>query len=214
MKLKCSVVFLLLAGAIFTCGSTFGATFTVINTSDSGAGSLRQAIIDANANPGADTISFDIPGTGVHTISPLTALPEITDPVTIDGYTQPGASPNTLAEGNDAVLLIELEGSGAGGATGLRMSAGSSTVRGLVINRFVLPTIDDTLGNGILLAGAGGDRIEGNFIGPDATGTLALPNTGVGIFVRSPNNVVGGTTPDARNNFGECAVRRRLRFGG
>ena len=48
--------------------------FTVNNTNDSGSGSLRQAIIDANMHSGADTIEFDIPGTGVHTITPTTGL--------------------------------------------------------------------------------------------------------------------------------------------
>ncbi len=186
--------------ALLWPASLFSTTFTVTNTNDSGAGSLRQAILDANNNPGLDTIAFNIPGPGVRTISPTSALPTVTDPVIIDGYTQPGASQNTLAAGDDANLLIELEGSSAGGTSGLRISAGSSTVRGLVINRFVLPSGgDDTLGNGILLEGIGGDQITGNFLGTDAGGTLARPNTNAGVFVSSPNNVVGGTTPEARN---------------
>ena len=86
------------------------ATFTVTTTADSGPGTLRQVILDANGNAGADTITFAIPGTGVQTIAPLTALPDITEDVTIDGYTQPGSSPNTLAVGDNAVLLIELSG--------------------------------------------------------------------------------------------------------
>src|SRR5262245_55941784 len=102
---------------------TLLSTFSVTNTLDSGAGSLRQAILDANAhantlNAGgvADTIAFNIPGSGVQTIAPLSALPTITDPVVIDGYTQPGASPNTLPSGDNAVLLIELNGASAGSA--------------------------------------------------------------------------------------------------
>src|SRR5437667_6717641 len=139
--------------ALLWPASLFSNTFTVTNTNDSGTGSLRQAILDANNNPGLDTIAFNIPSSGIHTISPATALPTITDPVIVDGYTQPGASQNTLAESDDANLLIELEGSSAGGASGLRISAGSSTVRGLIINRFVLPTgsVDDTMGNGNFL---------------------------------------------------------------
>ncbi len=86
------------------------ATFMVLNTNDSGPDSLRAAIEGANAAPGADTISFAIPGGGVKTIAPVADLPAITGPVTIDGYTQPGSSPNTLAVGNNAVILIELEG--------------------------------------------------------------------------------------------------------
>src|SRR5438034_1619367 len=77
------------------------SVYGVTNTADIGAGSLRQAILDANAAPGADLITFNLPGTGVQTIAPVTALPTITDSVTIDGYSQPGSSPNTQAVGND-----------------------------------------------------------------------------------------------------------------
>ena len=96
------------------------ATFTVINTDNDGLGSLRQAILDANAQvnvAGPDRIEFNIPGSGVQTIAPTSALPTITDPVIIDGYSQPGTSPNTNTPdqgGSNAVLLIELDGSGAG----------------------------------------------------------------------------------------------------
>src|SRR5215510_3664119 len=95
-------------------------TFTVTNTNTSGAGSLQQAIVDANANPGPDMISFNIPGTDpncdattkVCTITPTggSQLPQIASPVTIDGYTQPGASKNTLSAGDNAVILIEISG--------------------------------------------------------------------------------------------------------
>jgi hypothetical protein len=85
-------------------------TFTVTNTNDSGAGSLRQAMLDANATTGADVINFNIAGTGVHTITPATQLPTITSPVTINGYSQPGAQPNTKAVGSDTVLKVVLSG--------------------------------------------------------------------------------------------------------
>src|SRR5260221_11162824 len=109
--------------------SLLAATFTVTNTNDSGPGSLRQAILDANGNPGTDTIAFNIPGQGVQTIRPLTPLPPVTDDagVTIDGYTQPGSSPNTLAAGDNAVLLIELDGSaGFGQGTGLTLASSAN----------------------------------------------------------------------------------------
>src|SRR5213592_598074 len=106
--MKYSIVLVRLAVAVCSCVSASGATFTVINTDDAGAGSLRQAIVDANNQAGADTIAFNIPGTGVHTISPATELPAITDPVIIDGYSQPGSSANTLAVGDNAVLRIEI----------------------------------------------------------------------------------------------------------
>ncbi len=115
-------------------------SFVVTNTNDSGAGSLRQMILDANANAGADTITFDIPGSGVHTISPLTPLPVITEAVTIDGYSQPGASESTVGLGvaPDARLLIELSGDAVEAPgpvpAGLELRGPNSTVKGLVIN--------------------------------------------------------------------------------
>src|SRR5215475_479426 len=88
--------------ALFFAAATLEANFTVINTNDSGPGSLRDAISQANANPGPDTIDFNIPSSdpgcaasGVCTITPLTPLDTITEAVTIDGYTQPGSSMNT-----------------------------------------------------------------------------------------------------------------------
>ena len=102
--------------------SASASTFTVTNTVDPGDGTcdtgctLREAISEANANPGADDIVFNIPGTGVHTITLIADLPLIIGPVTIDGYTQqPGASANTLAVGNNAVLQIEVNGDNAFG---------------------------------------------------------------------------------------------------
>ena len=160
---------------------------------------LRAAIQQANATPGADLIRFSIPGTGVQTInvgsSGLGALPTVTDPVTIDGYTQPGSSPNTKAVGNDAVLKIELSGASAPNADGLRIThvSGSSVIKGLAINRF---------GEGITISGdTVGNRIEGNYIGTDPTGTIDRGNTddGVNILNGASENVVGGTTPAARN---------------
>jgi hypothetical protein len=176
--------------------SVQAATFTVTTNADAGAGSLRQAIADANGAAGPDTITFNIPGAGVHTISPLTALPTITGPVTIDGYTQPGSSQNTLAVGDNAVLLIEISGASVAGqfTSGLIFNAGNSTIRGLVINRFPATGISFAFGD------PGGNLISGNFIGCNSDGTTALPNgTGGLYFNRSPNNTIGGLTPAARN---------------
>ena len=171
--------------------------FTVVNTNDSGPGSLRQAILNANVHSNAlnsggapDLVSFSIVGAGVHTISPTSALPTITEEVVIDGYTQPGASANTLAVGNDSVHLIELNGvnrSFSGlviGSTG-----GGSTIRGLVINRFSFGIVVNSDNN----------VIDGNFIGTDPAGNTALGNS-IGVHVTTgANNLIGGTTPPARN---------------
>ena len=136
------------------------AVFTVTNTNDSGAGSLRQAIIDANAAAGLDTIAFNIPGAGVHTITtPTIDLPDITSPVLIDGYTQPGSLPNTnaLNAGINAVLQIELVMS-AGGDLHIAAGGDGSTIRGLVLsNQF-----DE------ISVAANNVTIAGNFIGTNA----------------------------------------------
>jgi CSLREA domain-containing protein len=162
------------------------AGFVVTNTNDAGAGSLRQAILNTNANPGPDDITFNIPGTGVHTITPLTPLPVITDPVNIGGYTQPGAAVNSLGTGSNAVLLIELNGSSAGTpANGLEITGNTVNVSGLVINRFA--------GHGILRTTGAEGAISGCFIGTNAAGTAALGNTGHGVAIdNSGSNLVGG----------------------
>ena len=175
----------------FSLDLIMGHILIVTNTDDSGTGSLRQAILCANTVPGTDTIAFNIPGSGVQTIDLASALPTITDPVIIDGYTQPGASPNTQTNGDNAVRLIELDGVGYG----LQITAGNSVVRGLVINRSVYS------GVGIRLSGNGGNLIEGDFIGTDASGSTAQPNFGDdGVLInQSSNNTIGGTTPAAHN---------------
>lgn len=179
----------LLSIGLMSAAVSSAATFTVTNTNDSGAGSLRQAILDANANPGADTIVFNIAGQGVQTISPLTPLPPLTDDagVTIDGYTQPGASPNTLAVGNDAVLLIEIDGTNAGSyGSGLVIQGNYATVRGLVVNRFASENFGSV---GILVDGGFGHQISGCFLGTDPAGKNALGNR-VGLEITQPGLAV------------------------
>lgn len=205
MKRFLGVLFslVLMFSLVASPGAVHAASYTVTNTSDSGAGSLRQAILDANANPGTDTINFNIPGAGPHTIKPLSALPTITDPVIIDGYTEPGSSPNTNGPGLgiNAVLMIELDGTNAGDLVdGLYITAGDSTVRGLVINRFGGGVTGGLGGCGVRVSGNGGNVIEGNFIGTDINGTVALGNSHIGVLILwSSNNIIGGTTAEARN---------------
>src|ERR1041385_1728673 len=181
------------------------ATFSVSSTLDSGAGSLRQAIDDANATAGADTIVFNIPGEGPHTIAPLSLLPDIIDPVTIDGYTQPGASPNTLAAGENAALSIVLSGSN-GVAYGFFISGGNSVIRGLVINQF--------RGSAILLL-SGTNRVSGNFIGTDRDGLHPASNDGDGVVISGGDqNVIGGTDPADRNLISGNGVAGGALAGG
>jgi hypothetical protein len=174
------------------------SVFTVTNTADIGPGSLREAIVSANATPGADSIVFTIPGVGVHTIAPLTALPDITNTVTIDGYSQPGSRANTLADGDDAVLRIRLDGlyltNSFASALTLK-NAGGNVVRGLAIVRFF---------SGIQINASSGNTIAGNWIGLDLDG-IARGGNGAGVnvtcavFNRAISNVIGGTAPADRN---------------
>lgn len=160
-------------------------TFTVTTAADAGAGSLRDAINQANASPGLDAINFAL-GTGTPTINvgaiTSTALPQITDAVTINGATGGATS-------------IELNGTaaGAGGGNGLTLMGNNITVRNLVINRFS--------GAGIALSQGTGNVIQGNLIGTDATGTAASPNlnSGVQIDNTSLGNTIGGPAATARN---------------
>ncbi len=191
MKASSLALALSLAAAAATAG-----TFTVTTTADSGAGSLRQAILDANTAVGADTIAFNITGSGVHTIAPATALPAITSPVTINGYTQSGASANThdTTQGLDTVLAIEIDGAAIGaGSICLDVAAADTTIKGLDIQGCE---------TGIRLqTSAANAVIEGNFLGTDPTGTTPFAaNAGAHIVVVAPpNGRIGGTTPAARN---------------
>ncbi|MDP8901274.1 MAG: hypothetical protein M3N33_09065 [Actinomycetota bacterium] len=158
---------------------------------------LRASLQENNANDNGaavvDTIDFDIPGSGVRPISPMGALPEITEPVTIDGYTQPGAMENTKAVGTNAVLRIELDGTFVSSGSGLDINASNSAIRGLVINRF------GDHGIQIDRCITDGHKIEGNFIGTDPGGTQNLGNDGNGVVACSGSTTVGGTSPAARN---------------
>jgi hypothetical protein len=190
MAVKCLGAFLFLALFLPLTAPVEAATLMVINTNDGGTGSLRQAIIDANAASGADLINFNVPGAGVRTINLMSPLPPITEALTIDGYSQPGSSVNTIAIGDNAVLLIELNGANAGGG-GLDTQA-TSTIRGLVVGSFLDLGI-------VIRASAPGSVITGCFIGTDPTGMFPRPNFSGNIVSFSSSNVIGGITPDLRN---------------
>ncbi len=168
-----------------------GPTFTVTNTSNSGAGSLRQAITDANACPGLNTIAFNVTGTGcvsgVCTIAPTAVLPTITDPVVIDGTTQPGFS---------GVPRIQIDGVSTSGVNGLQLNTTGSTIRALSIIRFGQAAI--------LLDGAGvtGNTVAGNYLGLRADGTAAGNFEGVNLQNGAASNTIGGSTAADRNVIG------------
>jgi hypothetical protein len=204
----------------------------VTNANDSGAGSLREAINCSNAAAGRQTISFAIPGGGPHTIAPLTILPPILDPVTIDGYTQAGSSPNTLAAGTNATLQIivsyanipsglfaevdkvetvrdgesvfDIQSAGAGG--------NGSVVRGLVIQPGTSLSTGAKHRQGIFLRGTGGHTVEGCFIGTDAGGSAAATSNTEqkGIFILSHDNTIGGPAVSSRNLIGGNPIAIRV----
>lgn len=129
------------------------------------------------------------------------ALPRISNSVTIDGYSQAGSSPNTLLQGDNAIIRIELYGHGLSDR-GLFIQASGSTVRGLAINNFE--------GTGQIDIGEGdgsfhGNTIAGNFIGTDVSGTVAEANAAHGnvapgiVTGNVSGNTIGGISPADRN---------------
>lgn len=187
---------------------TWAATFTVNNNGDApdaapgdgicatvgGVCTLRAAIQEANALSGTDTIQFNIGGGGAVTISPSSALPDITSTLHVDGYTQPGANPNTQTTGSDAVVLVRLDGTSAGVVSGVAFRANSdnSSVRGLMITGFGMAGIAVT-------HNASGINIAGNYIGTDASGA-DLGNASNGIHLVNTGTVWIGTVNAADRN--------------
>jgi hypothetical protein len=170
-------------------------TYWVTNTDDAGAGSFRQAILDANKHTndpaGRDIIRFKIgkPGEGKErTIKLMTALDPITDPVIING---------TPPQGYEKQVIVLDGGNIKAGASGLIIVSGKTTVRNLVINSFLSDpnarNLLDQKGNGIELRQGGGNVIQGCYIGTDKTGTVAKPNaTSAILIVDSAGNQIGG----------------------
>lgn len=159
------------------------AVFTVINTSDAGAGTLREAINQANDNPGKDTITFNIPGAAPHSIVPNSALPTITESVIIDGTSEPSFA---------GTPVVGLVGTSAGPASGLVLQADDSEILGLFINRFA--------GSGIVIDGASRNVVAGCFLGTAPNGTTRLANNVAGVAIGSgQNNRIGGASSADRN---------------
>lgn len=158
------------------------ATFTVINTLDSGTGSLRWAIGQANGSAGPHRITFNIPGTGVQTIHLLTNIGSITNTTALDATTQPKY---------DAVPLVEIDGTGSGNALLIASSAPQSSVRGLIFNRFP---------DAALSISADACTLSACWFGVNNTGTAASPN-GLGTYVFGKGDLIGGHLPGSGNIF-------------
>lgn len=187
---------------------TDAATFTVTNTNDSGANSLRDAIDQSNSplNPGKDTILFNIPGNGPHVIAPIMgpiALPTITDPVHIDGYSQPGAQRATSTV--PATIKIVISGENMADFlvySGIRIETDDSEIHGLSIINF-------PGGHGIFIQNGSHNEIMGNYVGLSPSGVVTrdphtgaiLTGNGFGIAIQTSGsqNRIGSSTEWTRN---------------
>ena len=161
---------------------------------------LRAAIQQTNAGTGA-TVEFNISGSGVQTISPGSALPAITKPVFIDGYSQPGASAGTV--------LIELDGTNAGSSVdGLSLRGSRNYVRGLSVNSFSR--------RGIELRESRHHVLEGNMIGTDTTGATDEGNGWDGVYItRSADVLLKDNVISGNGRHGiETSIGGRLHFYG
>jgi len=207
----------------------------VINTATSGVGSLNQALTDANSDTDKDYIDFSILGVPPFVIAPTdgdkmdvtlgtNAAFAITQPVIVDGYSQSGSSPNSLGVGNDANILVEIDGVNlsTGTATnGIRVATNNVLITGLAINNIPANTMEDyatikvSSGNNIV--------INGNFIGFALDGTTkkirtSFENLGVVVNADAGSavsaNVIGGFAPQDRNVIAGGFRRGIYLFGG
>jgi len=173
-----------LAVGFARAASLCAAVYTVTTTADSGAGSLRQAVTDANGAAGPHTIAFNISGSGPHSIVLATDLPTIliVEGLTIDGTTQPGFA---------GAPEIEIHRDGTFASSCLNLVFTPATIKALAINR---------CGSAILMTSTGALTLLGSRIGTDPSGMVPLGNgTGVTIQNGSANNVIGGASASDRN---------------
>ncbi len=184
------------------------ATFTVTTTADSGAGSLRQAILDANALAGLDTIAFAIPGAGEHTIQPVTGLPTITDAVVIDGSGQ--------VDGNGRPL-VRIDG-GAGTAPSLYgLDFAVPTIASSSLDRLAFTRWDNGNGAGVRIGSAGGVSVTGSLFGTTASGATSQDAVSLGNYsgIQVENaSTIGGIAAVDRNVISGNALNGIYVAGG
>ena len=193
------------------------STLTVTTTADTAppckasAFSLRCAIAQANTDGSGDTIVFNIPAAGntcsgspsVCTIGLSKSLPVLTaSHTTINGYTQPGAHPNSnsLSSGDNAVLTILIRNPTlTQGFDALDITGSNNTIEGLDFTGFLINLSTHTGGNALFIElGSNNNLIEGNFFGVGTDGNSVGPNTN-GVLVAGNSNLIGGTTPGSAN---------------
>ncbi|HEY1741431.1 MAG TPA: PKD domain-containing protein, partial [Acidimicrobiia bacterium] len=177
----------------------------ICQTSTAGQCTLRAALQEANRATSPVSIAFNIPGTGVHTISPATRLPALNNPngITIDGFTQPGSSPNTDPIADNAVYDIELVGTGPSGVDGFFVTQANNVIRGFDMHNF-----DRSVW--IYGTSATNNLVEGNMLGLTPTGamdpnwTLQAASSCVVIQEGAANNQIGAPGVANRNVESGC----------
>ena len=175
----------------------------VTNTNNSGAGSLRQAVIDANNN-GSDgaIVEFQIGSScGPHVIHLDTALPDLQNEILFEGYTQPGASPNTMAiyAGNNAVICVILAGDGlVSDGFSVPSSVADSmtlTVHGMAFSGFTHAAMN--------VRGGSAHLITGNRTGGTVNGFATDPNGYDLILAAGVHGAIIGGTDNNNNDFNQ-----------
>lgn len=175
--------------------------FTVTNTGDSGAGSLRQAMLDADSSLNPATISFNIAGACPRVIGLSSALPHVTSPIIIDGYTQPGAAVNTDPDASNATLCVLLKPASGTLGSAIQVPASGAASASLVLRGLGF----GGFGQAVVLLGGSDHVIAGNQFG-GSVGGVVLPGAGlqpISIGVNAGGRlIVGGQNIADRNVIG------------
>lgn len=208
--------------AALTIAAPCAAAILTVTSSDDTAGAscaatctLRQAITAANASAGSDVVRFNVSASGEVLIQPATPLPVITQPLVIDGYSQPNTAVNTASAGSNALLRVRLHGAAiaTSGVAGLSGCAASVLIQGLSITGFT------SAGSAAIRAGGSGCAtttqvsVRGNFIGLRTNGTTADGNA-TGIEANGAQVIVGGNTLGDRNVIAQTTQDALLLFNG
>lgn len=183
--------------SLFSLQAAAQSRFVVTSPNDSGAGTLREAVIAANANPDRSTIDFDIDrnafGNGPWTIRLATNLPEFRTPVLIRGYSQPGSLPPTSTGNGRPMIEIDTD-AGAANAFAFMRGAEASVVTGLSFIGGTAPRA-----SAALLVMADDVRISASFIGLRADGSLQGYGSQAIGAVCADRVIIGGNNPSDGN---------------
>ncbi len=199
------------ATVTFTVNTTGDGADAAINgvcaTTVSGECTLRAAMQEANAAAAPATIAFAIAGPGVHTIAPATSLPGLANPsfgITLDGFTEPGATPNSDAVIDNAVRTIEIAGHGPSGIDGITITSSANTVRGIVIHGFrrALLLNRATSGSNVIVGDLIGLMPNGAY---DPTDQYVPGSSCIEISLGAHDNVIGAPGNGTRNTISGCS---------